>query len=52
VGGITIGHPLGASGTRLLLSLAHDMRGNVQYGVATMCIGAGMGIATIIKAVA
>jgi acetyl-CoA acetyltransferase family protein len=51
-GSIAIGHPLGASGIRLLVSLCHEMRrrGNVRYGLATMCIGAGMGIATIVEA--
>jgi acetyl-CoA acetyltransferase family protein len=48
-GAIAIGHPLGASGARLLI---HEMRrrGNVRYGLATMCIGAGMGIATVVEA--
>jgi acetyl-CoA acetyltransferase family protein len=52
-GAIAIGHPLGASGARLLVSLCHEMRrrGNVRYGLATMCIGAGMGIATVVEAV-
>jgi acetyl-CoA acetyltransferase family protein len=52
-GAIAIGHPLGASGARLLVSLCHEMRrrGNVRYGLATMCIGAGMGIATIVEAI-
>ena len=51
-GAIAIGHPLGASGARLLVGLCHEMRrrGNVQYGLATMCIGAGMGIATVVEA--
>ena len=53
-GAIAIGHPLGASGARLFVALAHEMRrrGNVRYGLATMCIGAGMGIATVIEAAA
>jgi acetyl-CoA acetyltransferase family protein len=52
-GAIAIGHPLGASGIRLLASLCHEMRrrGNVRYGLATMCIGAGMGIATVVEAI-
>ena len=52
-GAIAIGHPLGASGARLFVGLAHEMkrRGNVRYGLATMCIGAGMGIATVIEAI-
>lgn len=51
-GAIAIGHPLGASGARLLVGLCHEMRrrGNVRYGLATMCIGAGMGIATVVEA--
>jgi 3-oxo-5,6-didehydrosuberyl-CoA/3-oxoadipyl-CoA thiolase len=50
-GAIAIGHPLGASGGRLLLGLCHEMRrrGDVKYGLATMCIGAGMGIATVVE---
>lgn len=52
-GAIAIGHPLGASGARLLVGLCHEMqrRGNVRYGLATMCIGAGMGIATVVEAI-
>jgi 3-oxo-5,6-didehydrosuberyl-CoA/3-oxoadipyl-CoA thiolase len=52
-GAIAIGHPLGASGARLIVGLAHEMRrrGDVKYGLATMCIGAGMGIATVLEAV-
>jgi len=51
-GAIAMGHPLGASGARLLLGLGHEMRrrGDVRYGLATMCIGAGMGIATVVEA--
>ena len=50
-GSIAIGHPLGASGARLFVGLTHEMRrrGNVRYGLATMCIGVGMGIATVIE---
>ncbi|MBI3373080.1 MAG: thiolase family protein [Betaproteobacteria bacterium] len=52
-GALAIGHPLGASGVRLLVSLCHEMRrrGNVRYGLATMCIGVGMGIATVVEAI-
>jgi len=52
-GAIAIGHPLGASGARLIVGLAHEMRrrGDVKYGLATMCIGAGMGIATVLEAI-
>jgi len=49
-GSIAIGHPLGATGTRLVLTLAHELRrSNERYGLATQCIGAGMGITTIIE---
>ncbi len=49
-GGISIGHPLGASGARMTISLVHELRRrNLNYGLVTMCIGVGQGIATIIK---
>ena len=49
-GGISIGHPLGASGARMILSLVHELRRrNLEYGLVTMCIGVGQGIATIVK---
>ena len=49
-GALAIGHPLGATGARLVLSLAHELRrSNSKYGVATQCIGAGMGITTVIE---
>ena len=49
-GALAIGHPLGATGARLVLSLAHELRrSNGKYGVATQCIGAGMGITTVIE---
>ena len=48
-GSISIGHPLGASGTRISATLLHEMqkRENVKYGLATMCIGVGQGAAVI-----
>jgi len=48
-GSIAIGHPLGASGTRISATLIHEMqkRDNVKYGLATMCIGVGQGAAVI-----
>jgi acetyl-CoA acetyltransferase family protein len=50
-GSIAIGHPLGATGARLVLSVAHELRrSGKRYGLATQCIGAGMGISTIIEA--
>jgi acetyl-CoA acetyltransferase family protein len=49
-GALAIGHPLGATGGRLVLSLAHELRrSNLNYGVATQCIGAGMGITTVLQ---
>lgn len=49
-GAIAFGHPLGASGARLLTTLLYEMkRRNVKYGLATMCIGVGQGIATIVE---
>jgi 3-oxoadipyl-CoA thiolase len=49
-GAIAIGHPLGASGARLITMLAHELnRQKGHYGLATMCIGVGQGIATIIE---
>ncbi len=51
-GAIALGHPLGCSGARLLTTLIHEMkkRGS-RYGLATMCIGVGQGIATIVERV-
>lgn len=48
-GSIAIGHPLGASGTRISATLLHEMkrRDNVKYGLATMCVGVGQGAAII-----
>ena len=49
-GAIAIGHPLGASGARIATTLIHNMRARqVRYGLATMCIGVGQGIATIFE---
>jgi acetyl-CoA acyltransferase len=51
-GAIAIGHPLGASGARIATTLIHAMLDRkARYGLATMCIGAGQGIATIFEAV-
>jgi 3-oxoadipyl-CoA thiolase len=50
-GAIAIGHPLGASGARLTATLVHEMRRRgARYGLATMCIGVGQGIAAIFEA--
>ncbi len=49
-GAIALGHPLGCSGARILTTLLHEMRRrNARYGLATMCIGVGQGIATIVE---
>jgi acetyl-CoA acyltransferase 2 len=49
-GAIALGHPLGATGTRLLLTLAYEMRRrSAKYGLATACIGGGQGIAMILE---
>ena len=50
-GAVGIGHPLAATGTRLTLTLAHELRrSGGRYGIATACIGGGQGIAVIIEA--
>jgi len=51
-GAIALGHPLGCSGARIMTTLVHEMkkRGS-RYGLATMCIGVGQGIATIVESV-
>jgi len=49
-GAIALGHPLGCSGARILVTLMNVMRQkDSKYGLATMCIGTGQGIATIIE---
>jgi acetyl-CoA C-acetyltransferase len=49
-GAIAIGHPIGASGARVLITLLHEMhRRNARKGLATLCIGGGMGIAMCIE---
>jgi 3-oxoadipyl-CoA thiolase len=51
-GAIALGHPLGCSGARLMTTLIHEMkkRGS-HYGLATMCIGVGQGIATVVESI-
>ncbi len=52
-GAIALGHPLGASGARVLTTLVHELaRREARYGLATMCIGVGQGIATVVERVA
>ncbi|HEY2475099.1 MAG TPA: acetyl-CoA C-acyltransferase [Candidatus Cybelea sp.] len=49
-GAIALGHPLGASGARIVTTLLHEMeRRQARYGLATMCIGVGQGIATVFE---
>ena len=49
-GAIALGHPLGCSGARLMTTLLHELeRRGGRYGLATMCIGVGQGIATVIE---
>jgi acetyl-CoA acetyltransferase family protein len=51
-GAIALGHPLGMSGARLLLTASHELvRTNKRYALATMCIGVGQGMATILERV-
>ncbi len=50
-GSLAIGHPLGATGARLVGTVAHELRrSGSRYGLATQCIGAGMGISTVLEA--
>jgi 3-oxoadipyl-CoA thiolase len=52
-GAIALGHPLGASGARIVTTLVHELRRRgARYGLATMCIGVGQGIAMIVERVA
>lgn len=49
-GAIALGHPIGASGNRIIVTLIHEMlRDNAAYGLASLCIGGGMGTALILK---
>jgi acetyl-CoA C-acetyltransferase len=49
-GAIALGHPIGASGARILITLLYGLlRTGGRYGLATMCIGGGQGVATIIE---
>ncbi len=49
-GSLAIGHPLGATGARLVTTVAMELRrSNQRYGLATQCIGAGMGISTVLE---
>ena len=49
-GGIALGHPIGASGNRIIATLIYEMKKRgLKYGLATLCIGGGMGTAVIIE---
>ncbi|MDE7216531.1 MAG: acetyl-CoA C-acyltransferase, partial [Helicobacter sp.] len=49
-GAIALGHPVGASGARVVVTLLHEMmKQNKQFGLATLCIGGGQGIAAILE---
>jgi len=49
-GAIALGHPVGSSGCRILVTLVHEMRKrSVRYGLATLCIAGGMGQATVVE---
>jgi len=49
-GAIALGHPVGASGARILVTLLHEMeKRDVGVGLATLCVGGGMGVATIVE---
>ena len=49
-GAVALGHPIGASGARVLVTLLHEMkRQDSRYGLATLCIGGGQGIATVVE---
>jgi len=52
-GGISIGHPLAATGGRITISLMYELRRqHLKYGIASACIGGGQGIAVVIENVA
>ena len=49
-GGISLGHPIGCSGARIIVTLVHEMaRRNLKYGLATLCIGGGQGMAVVLE---
>jgi acetyl-CoA C-acetyltransferase len=49
-GAIALGHPVGASGARILVTLLHELRKrNAKKGLATLCVGGGMGVATAVE---
>ena len=49
-GAIALGHPIGASGCRILVTLLHEMeKRNARKGLATLCIGGGMGCVSVVE---
>jgi acetyl-CoA C-acetyltransferase len=49
-GAVALGHPIGASGCRILVTLIHEMmRRNAKKGLASLCIGGGMGVALAVE---
>jgi acetyl-CoA C-acetyltransferase len=51
-GGVALGHPVGCSGARILVTLLHEMkRRNLRYGLASLCVGGGMGSAMVVEMV-
>ena len=49
-GAIALGHPLGCSGARIMTTLIHEMKKrNTKYGLATLCVGVGQGVSTIVE---
>ena len=48
-GAIAIGHPLGMSGARLVVTLLHELAPGARYGLATMCVGVGQGQAALFE---
>jgi acetyl-CoA C-acetyltransferase len=49
-GAVALGHPIGASGARILVTLLHEMKKRQsRYGLATLCVGGGMGGAMIVE---
>lgn len=51
-GGIALGHPIAVSGARVILTLAHELKlRGLKRGIATLCVGGGMGVATLVEAV-